>query len=262
MARRFLAVPEDQQRALFRSIPEPDVRVWDWEGDPETAGIATIVFVPRLVAPPEDVEDVERRLLLGRHDRATRAVYADWLDGQGRTDEASYVRLHEALRDVDERDLAPVDRALAQLRALQPATALWWRQAIAVTKISEIEDACYALGGARLRYSSQAWIDPARVPGALEAVEEWRLSELAREHGAVDPMIFDHHVRWAIRVLRGEDSLRVVENHGHVLRDPHVIESPIGPAEVAYTISDAWHDTIMLARTREHFAMFSHFTTA
>lgn len=86
---------------------------------------------------PEDVgDDTERTLLDAIRDNpsdpATREVCADWLEGQGQTARAEFLRAQLAVQSAAAADAA-FQAALEQLRALAPAVGVGWRARVATT---------------------------------------------------------------------------------------------------------------------------------
>ena len=88
------------------------------------------------LAPEDVVHDTERTLLDAIHDNpsdtATREVYADWLEGQGHSARAEFLRVQLALQTATAAD-AEFQLALERLRALAPAVGTGWRARVATT---------------------------------------------------------------------------------------------------------------------------------
>jgi uncharacterized protein (TIGR02996 family) len=80
--------------------------------------------------------EAEQALLaaIARHDEASRLVYADWLEGQGETERAEFLRLQQALvgtPPVDDAGKAVWKRRSDRLRVLADKLDQTWRTQVA-----------------------------------------------------------------------------------------------------------------------------------
>ena len=82
------------------------------------------------------MDDAEHTLLraIAQHDEASRLVYADWLESNGRVAHAEFVRLQQALvgpPPADDAGRALFKRRTERLRALAETLDPAWRQQVA-----------------------------------------------------------------------------------------------------------------------------------
>jgi uncharacterized protein (TIGR02996 family) len=126
---RFIAVDLKSDGGSFVNERRITAPVIVRHGDAIMVGAYALVLVDRL--PPEKTErDLLAAIEKNPGDDDTRAVYCDWLEENGRSDEAEFLRAQLALRALTP-DSLEFQRLASAMHALAPKMSLSWRRTVA-----------------------------------------------------------------------------------------------------------------------------------